>query len=46
MDVKDCENCIHCLDKKYWTCEYDEPCVDHSLYEPEEPQRSSNDIAT
>ena len=31
-----CENCIHCVDKEIWTCEFEEPCINGSLFEPEE----------
>jgi hypothetical protein len=40
-----CENCIHCIDKKYWTCEYEEPCINGSLYESE-PKEKFNEIET
>ena len=40
-----CENCIHCIDKKYWTCEYEEPCINGLLYESE-PKEKFNEIDT
>lgn len=39
-----CENCIHCIDKKIWTCELEEPCINGSLFESEE-QKESEEIA-
>lgn len=41
-----CENCIHCVDKEIWTCEFEEPCVNGSLFKPEELKEKFNEIET
>lgn len=43
-DFRDCETCIHCIDKKIWTCELEELCVNGALYEEEEPREKFNEI--
>lgn len=40
-----CENCKHCYDHKYWSCDIDETCIDGSMFEPQEKE-NFNEIET
>ena len=46
IDNVGCETCKHCIDKTTWTCEIDEPCVNHSYYESETKREMFNEIET
>ena len=46
MNIKDCETCKHCIDKKLWICEIDEPCINHIYYESKNRKEKFNEIET
>jgi len=35
---KHCSTCKHCIDKEIWTCEIEEPCINHFYYEKDESE--------